>query len=503
MIGLIHALIVSLALIRDILVYIMIPFDSYIKSIEEARGECLEADERTMLLDAFEIASTYHSGQKRANGDDYFEGHCVPVSLKVALLNMETSMIAAALLHDSLEDTSLTYDELVERCGIDIADMVDGVSKLSKVKYKGNDRHLESLRKFFVAIAKDARVVILKVCDRWHNLETLEYLAPEKRQRIAQESIVIHAQLASRLGMGKLASILKDLAFPYAYPEDYEKTVTFLSEALKLAQTTVDEMYDELVPLCSQLLGYNPEIDKRVKGVYSSFKKLQRKDWQIGELYDLVALRVIVKNIDDSYRILGAIHTKWHPIPGRLKDYIAIPKPNGYRSLHTSVISRSGLIVEIQIRTNAMHNFNEYGIASHHSYKNHGQGESRESFEWISQLGSLEDEKLTPEEYIRELRSDFFQDRIFALTPKGDVIDLPVGATILDFAYALHSDIGDSAQGGRINGKFTSLNTEIPSESIIEIVVSSRNKPSDKWLEWAKTNHARSKIKRRLSAQRR
>ncbi len=477
----------------------MITLPNYLERVNSLLGETMSEKDETLVSRAFELGRKYHEGQKRANGDNYFDGHCVPVSYNVASLKMTAPMIAAALLHDTIEDTNITKEEIVEACGEDVAEMVDGVSKLSKVKYQGNDRHLESMRKFFVAIARDARVVILKLCDRWHNLETLLYLPEEKRQRIARESILIHAQLASRLAMGKLAMELKDLAFPFAYPEEFDKTRKTLEGAMKSASSVIEKMYRELYPLCEQTLGYRPEIDKRIKSVYSSYRKLNRKNWNVGELHDLVAIRIIVKNVDDCYRILGAIHGHWHPVPGRLKDYIAIPKPNGYRSLHTSVMSGSGLVVEIQVRTQSMHAYNEYGIASHHTYKNRQQGEARESFDWLSQLSELKDEKLSPEEYIHELESDFFEDRIFALTPKGDVIDLPIGATVLDFAYAVHSDVGDSAQGGVISGKYCALNTEIPSESVVEIIRKNNGRPSDKWLEWVKTSHARTKIKKSLS----
>lgn len=474
-------------------------FAKFISLVEKYQDEKISDDDIHLLKTAFDLGEKAHNGQFRANGGAYFSEHCVPVALNVASLKMNVNMIAAALLHDVIEDTEVTKEEISQICSMDIAEMVDGVSKLSKVKYKGNDRHVESLRKFFVAIAKDARVVIIKLCDRWHNLETLHFLPEEKRERIAKESILIHAQLASRLGMGKLSSTLKDLAFPYAYPEQYKKTTQVIKEAMDLANNVIESMFHDLEPMCVTALGYKADIDKRVKGLYSSYKKLERKNWNVQELHDLVALRVIVKELDDCYRMLGAIHAKWHPVPGRLKDYIALPKPNGYKSLHTTVISKSGLFVEIQVRTQVMHAFDEYGIASHHSYKNRQSGEIRESFEWLSQLGSLNEEKLSPDEYIHELRSDFFEDRIFALTPKGDVIDLPAGATLLDFAYSLHSDIGDKAQGGKINGKYCALNTVIPSESVVEITVSARNKPSEKWLEWVRTNHARVKIKRRLS----
>jgi GTP pyrophosphokinase len=476
---------------------------SYFTTINKLRGKPLNTNERKLVGSAYALAEQAHEGQKRANGEPYFSGHCVPVSYNVASLGMDADMIAAALLHDTLEDTTVTHQEVEAATNRDVADMVEAVSKLSKIKYHGNERHVESLRKFFVASAKDARVVVLKLCDRWHNLETLVYLPEAKRQRIARESILIHAQLASRMAMGNLAVLLKDLAFPFAYPEKYEHTRIVIERALNVASKIIESMYRQLHIVSHESLGYTPKVDKRIKSLYSAYRKLERKDWDVTQLYDLVALRIIVKNVEDCYKLLGAIHQRWQPMPGRMKDYIALPKPNGYRSLHTTVLSGSGLAVEIQIRTESMHSFNEYGIASHHGYKNRQAGERRETFDWMSQLLELNSARLSSDEYIRELESDFFQDRIFALTPRGDVIDLPAGGTILDFAYAVHSDIGDSAQGGVMNGKYCALNTPIVSESVIEIVRNPKGRPSKKWLEWVKTSHARTKIRKNLSEQRR
>lgn len=476
----------------------MITLEKYFAELALCRGEELSAEDEELIGTAFEIGSKYHSGQLRASGENYFEGHCIPVSYNVAKIRMPADMIAAGLLHDTLEDTELTLNELRDACGEEIASMVDGVSKLSKIKYKGNDRHVESLRKFFVATAQDVRVVILKLCDRWHNLETLHFLPEEKRVRIARESIVIHAQLASRLNMGKLASTLKDLAFPYAYPEDYQKTWGIIESTIGKGSETIEAIFQELHPIAKQTLSYEPIMDKRLKGVYSTYQKLIRKDWNIEGVYDLVALRIIVESRDDCYRMLGAIHGRWHPIPARLKDYIALPKPNGYQSLHTTVMSGTGIMVEVQIRTMEMHIRNEYGIAAHHTYKNKNEGIPNGSFGWLGQLNNLNELNLSPEEYIHELQSDFFETRIFALTPEGDVIDLPEGASILDFAYAVHSDIGDHAQGALVNGVLRGIHSKVESETVINVVTNQKVHPSKKWLEYVVTSQARNRIQRTL-----
>jgi guanosine-3',5'-bis(diphosphate) 3'-pyrophosphohydrolase len=476
----------------------MISLENYFLSINALRDSEFSSSDLLLISKAFELGKKYHEGQVRANGLGYFEEHCIPVSYHVASLGMDSEMVAAALLHDTLEDTKLTMKELILVCGADIASMVDGVSKLSKVKYRGNERHVESLRKFFVAVAKDARVVILKLCDRWHNLETLDYLPEEKRARIARESILIHAQLASRLNMGNLANTLKDLAFPYAYPDEYAKTTKALDGALDKANRTAQLMHLRLAMVSKEALGYEATIDERVKGLYSTYQKLERKQWNMNLIYDLVALRVIVRNVDDCYRMLGAIHGTWHPMPSRLKDYIALPKPNSYKSLHTVVMDSSGVNAEVQIRTQEMHLNNEYGITAHHAYKTRSAGDGN-SFDWIDQLSSLKDKGLSPDEYIHELKSDFFETRIFALTPGGDVIDLPEGATVLDFAFAVHSDIGEHAKSAIINGLVSDIFSRIESESVIEIITSLDSLPSTEWLTNVTTSHAKNRINRSLS----
>ncbi len=460
----------------------------------------LSAKDIEKISKAYKFGQNAHKGQTRANGKDYFTEHCIAVALHIAELNMGPDLICAALLHDTIEDTSVTKNDISKEFGSEIALLVNGVSKLGTLKYRGSERHVESLRKFFITLAKDVRVVILKLADRWHNLETLEYLPAEKQQRIALESILIYAPLASRMGMGKLVSIITDLAFPYAYPDDYKKTKAIIANNLKRADETIEKVYRGLRNDLYTQMGYSPEINKRVKGIYSLYRKLERKNWIIEEIFDLVAIRIIVNSVSDCYQALGIVHSHWRPVPGRVKDYIAVPKPNGYQSLHTAIFSGDGGIVEIQIRTAEMHEFNETGIASHHSYKNSSlqAGINKESFAWIEQLRDFQHSDISTDLYLKRLRTDFFQDRIFVFTPRGDVIDLPSRACIIDFAFALHSEIGMHAQGGKINGKFCALKTILQSGDIVEVVTNNKSKPSDKWLEFCITSGAITKIRRHL-----
>ena len=474
----------------------------FLKTVKEKLPE-LDKHDLQLISRSYDFAKQAHQGQLRANGKPYFEEHCLPVAAHVLDFGLDTPLICAALLHDTIEDTSVTPDDLEKEFGQEIAFLVEGVSKLGNIKYSGNEYHVEGLRKFFVYVAQDVRVVILKLADRLHNLETLQYLPAEKQHRIAVESIMIHAQLASRMGMGKLVVLINDLAFPYAYPEDYKRTVAVMESFIRNSNETVKKIHRDLSADLYNSLGYLPKIDERIKGTYSFYKKLSRKKWNVSEIYDLIAIRAIVKTIPDCYQALGVIHNHWHPVPGRVKDYIAVPKPNGYRSLHTTVFSGDGHIIEIQIRTPEIHEFNEYGMASHHEYKlSVLQDKSdKESFAWIEQLRELQKSNLTTNDYYASLKTDFFQDRIFVFTPKGDVVDLPAEATILDFAYAVHTEIGEHAGGGRINGKFMALKTPLKSEQIIEIITNSKARPSDKWLEMCITNTAHSNIRKNIKNQ--
>jgi guanosine-3',5'-bis(diphosphate) 3'-pyrophosphohydrolase len=469
---------------------------SFISHIESTAIDISAAD-LALIKRAYDYGSAAHAGQLRASGSDYFTDHCLPVAYHVLELGMDANLISAALLHDTIEDTATTVEDIRQNFGNEIAILIEGVTKLDKVQYFGNERHVESLRKFFISVAQDLRVVILKLADRWHNLETLEYLDPGRQKHIAVESIMIFAPLASRLGMGKLVSTINDLAFPYAYPEDYQKTKTLMDDQIKKSAITITKMYRDLTVDLHQALGYSPIIDKRIKGIYSLYKKLERYNWDVETVYDLVALRAIVKTLNDCYQALGAVHEHWRPVPNRIKDFIAVPKPNGYQSLHTAVFSGDGLRVEIQIRTAEMHEFDEYGIASHHSYKMDqlNTGNYQESFAWINQLREFQKAKINPSDYLKRLELDFIHDRLFVFTPKGDVVDLPIGATVLDFAYAIHSRVGEHAIGGRIDGKYVGLKTILTSENIVEIVTSPKVHPTIKWLDQCITSSALNKIR--------
>lgn len=473
----------------------------YIELVAGQYNQKLRSEDKKLLSHAFAFGQIAHTGQKRSSGEEYFTGHSVPVSLKIASLGLDIDSIAAGLLHDTIEDTTVTYEQLKSEFNQDIADLVEGVSKLGALKYKGSERHVESLRKFFMSVAKDTRVVLIKLCDRWHNLETLHFLPEPKQARIAKESILIHAQLASRLGIGQLVTVINDLSFPFAYPSEYLKTKQLLESRLKDENEIITKMYRNLLAELTNELGYTPKIDKRIKGVYSLYSKLKLKNWNIDEIYDLIAIRVIVRQVSDCYKSLGVIHSHWRPVPGRVKDYIALPKPNGYQSLHTVVFSGSGPRVEIQVRTEEMHLYNEYGVASHHLYKQRSEKITQQTTDWFKQLGEFQKSDVSSKEYLKELTNNFFSDRIFVLTPKGDVIDLPVNSTVLDFAYSIHSDVGDHAMGGRINGRFVALKTELSSEAVIEIVTDTKAKPSVKWLDWVTTNHAKNRIKRYVNKQ--
>ena len=477
--------------------------DDFLKNVKNhlpsIKDQQLELISRT-----YDYAKLAHAGQLRANGKPYFEEHCVEVANHILDLGLDGPLICAALLHDTVEDTSVTVKGLQKEFGEEIAFLVEGVSKLGNIKYHGNERHVESLRKFFIFVAQDLRIVILKLADRWHNLETLSFLPVEKQKRIAIESIMIHAPLASRMGMGKLLSTIDDLAFPYANPNEYLKVKKIMDSRIKNSNETVKKIHRDLSADLYNSLGYLPKIDERVKGTYSLYKKLERLKWNFDEIYDLIAIRAIVNSIPDCYQALGVIHNHWKPVPGRIKDYIAVPKPNGYQSLHTVIFTGDGQIIEIQIRTQQMHEFNEYGLASHHNYKNSTiqRGSDKESFAWIEQLRELQKSNLASYDYYSSLKTDLFQDRIFVFTPKGDVVDLPVGATILDFAYAVHTKIGDHAGGGRINGKFMALKTQLKSEQIVEIITNPKARPSNKWLNMCITNTALSHIRKYIKIQR-
>lgn len=459
----------------------------------------------TMLELAFDFANKAHAGQKRLDGTDYIT-HSLETANTLAHMNLDLDTIVAGLLHDVPEDTAVTLEEVENNFGHQVGKLVGGVTKLGKIKYRGLERYAENLRKMFVAMAEDVRVVIIKLTDRLHNLKTLSSLPPVKQQRIARETLEIYAPIANRLGIGELKGELEDLAFQYVYPEEYAWTVKQSKTRLEDQLSYVNNEIEKIKKILEQNNIKFISIHGRVKHLYSLYRKLQRKDMDISKVYDLVAVRIIVNNEVDCYHVLGLIHSKWKPLPGRIKDYIAQPKPNGYRSLHTTVFGEAGRIIEFQIRDTVMHDHAEYGIAAHWHYKEGRQTELKlppEQLKWITELLQWQKDITDNEQYLDSLKLDIFQNRIFVLTPEGDVIDLPEDATPIDFAYHIHTDIGNHCTGARVNEKMSALDTMLKSGDLVEIIVDkNRQGPSEDWLKFVKTNMARTHIKGYLKKKR-
>ena len=472
-----------------------------VKELLDLISSDITKKDEDLIRKAYIFAERAHEGQKRASGDPYFV-HVFETAKIIAKLGMDATTIIAGLLHDVLEDTETKEEELKNEFGEDVVFLVNGVTKLGTLKYHGQERHVESLRKFFVAMANDLRVVIIKFADRLHNLETLQFVREDKRRRIALESIEVYAPLANRLGMGKLKGDIEDAAFPYAYPKEYEEIEKLLEEKKDLYKNYLDEVKKTLEKELKKNKIKYFDMDYRIKHKYSLFRKLQRYDMDFEKIYDMVALRIVVSTIEDCYRVLGIVHSIWHPLPNRIKDYIAVPKPNGYKSLHTTIFTGSGGVAEIQIRTKEMHNEADYGIAAHFAYKEKGKkkngnnenNDEKSKFEWIEELTHLKHTPKNPKKFFEHLKTDFFNDRIFVFTPKGDVVDLPRDSSPIDFAYAIHSDIGDHTSQVKVNAKIAPIGTKLNNGDIVEILTKKDAHPSGKWLDYVKTSHAKKNI---------
>jgi len=475
--------------------------------------------ERVLIKKAYKFAEQSHKGQSRYSGEDYFV-HTFGTAKHLALLGMGSKVIAAGFIHDTIEDTGVGEETIRKEFGDEILFLIQSVTKLSKLRYHGLKRHAESLRKLLIATAEDVRVLIIKLADRLHNMETLEHVPnPEKRERIASETLEIYAPLAHKLGIGKIRGQLEDLAFPYVYPEEYEHTKKLLKSR---SRENIKRLEVALKDVKRRLAENNITITKtsyRIKKLYSLYKKLERYDKNIDEIRDIAALRIIVPTAEDCYRALGVIHNVFHPLPGAMKDYIATPKINGYRSLHTNVFTGDGGIIEIQIRTPEMHREAQYGVASHVAYKERAwQKDSKEQHKvtwgkpsdstqdkpaippyaappWMQKLIETQEGVSRPREFLKNLRTDLFVHRVFVFTPKGEVIDLPTGASPIDFAYAIHTDIGDHLSGSKINGKMSAIGTKLKSGDIVEITTKESSRPTHKWLGLTKTNLAKKKIR--------
>ena len=451
-------------------------------------------EEQELINKACNFAEKAHAGQKRQSGEPYFV-HPFETAKNLAKLGMDTPTIVAGLLHDTLEDTGVSEETIKKEFGEDILFLVKGVTKLGTLKYRGHERHVESLRKFFVAIANDLRVVIIKFADRLHNLRTLQHIPEEKRHRIALESIEVYAPLANRLGMGKLKGDIEDAAFPFAYPEEYKLVEELIKEKKGLYEKYLTEVKEELEKELKKNKVDIVEIDYRIKHKYSLYQKLLKYDMDIDKIYDVVALRVVVNTIEDCYKVLGIVHAIWNPLPGRIKDYIAVPKPNGYRSIHTTIFTGLGGVAEIQIRTKEMHAEAAYGVAAHFTYKERGLKDDKDKYKWIEELKNLNYLPGDPKSFLDHLKMDFFNNRIFIFTPKGDVIDLPEDSTPLDFAYSIHSDIGEHTFGSKVNGKMMPIFSKLRNGDIVEIITKKDSKPSSKWIDYVKTTIAKKHIR--------
>jgi len=450
---------------------------------------------------AYEFADEAHKGQMRKTGEPYII-HPLKTAHLLATMRIDTSIVVAALLHDVPEDTNVTLEDIEKNFGPDIAAMVRGITKLGKLKYRGVKRYIENLRKMFVAMAEDIRVMIIKFADRVHNLTTLDALPPKKRFRIALESLEIYAPIANRLGMGEFKSILEDLSFPHVHPREYEQVAsireTLLTGTESYLESVKENMRKELKDAGVNFL----DVHGRKKSLYSLYQKILRKGWDISQIYDVVAVRIIVKDIGDCYAALGVIHKLWRPLKGRIKDYISQPKPNGYQSLHTTVFCIQGRIVEFQIRDEAMHSTAEYGIASHWHYDERGGKKQGKDILWAKELAEIQKDVLGKLKDLDELKIDFFKTRIFVFTPQGDVIDLPEDATPVDFAYHIHTDVGNHCNGAKVNEQLVSLDTQLKSGDIVEIIMDKNRKgPSPDWLKSVKTQIAKNRIKAALKTQ--
>lgn len=462
-----------------------------------------------LITKAFEFAQKAHIGQERFSGETYFI-HPFETAKTLAKLQLDAKAISAGLLHDVCEDNGITEKELKKEFGEEISFLVVGVTKLGKLKYRGDKLQVENLRKMFIAMAKDIRVVLIKIADRLHNMQTLNYVPKIKQERIALETLQIYAPLANRLGMGEFKGKLEDLAFQYAYSEKYKEVTKLIKGKYEQKEKQLAKVKYQLREELDKNGIENIQVDSRVKHIYSLFKKLNGSDIEmnINKVYDLIAIRIITKTIEECYKILGIIHKIWKPLPGKIKDYIAVPKPNGYQSLHTTIFATEGKITEIQIRTKKMHEEAEHGIAAHWAYAESGKpkegGKFNPKLSWVKQLIDwqkdlpVQKDNLKPKDFLETLRIDFFKDRVFCFTPKGDVIDLPEGATAIDFAYAIHSDIGNHASGAKVNYKFLSLDSILKNGDIVEIQTQKNKKPSLEWLKHTRTLFAKKQIKSAL-----
>ena len=467
--------------------------------LQKIKENCTNVD-LYIVNKAFNLAYEAHKEQKRESGEPYII-HPIDVAVILAELGMDTSTIVAGLLHDVIEDTDYTYDDIKNIFSEEVANLVSGVTKITKMEYKSKEeQQADNFRKMLLAMASDIRVIIIKLADRLHNMRTLKYMPKEKQKRISKETLDIYAPLAHRLGISKVKWELEDLCFRYLHEEEYYDLVHQISEKRVERETYIAQIIKDLYSKLEEA-EIDSDIDGRPKHFYSIYRKMVTKNKSIEQIFDLTAIRILVNSVKDCYEVLGIVHTIYKPIPGRFKDYIAMPKPNMYQSLHTTVIGPQGKTFEIQIRTFEMHKTAEYGIAAHWKYKEGDTSDTKgKSFEnklvWLRDMLEWQKETSDAEEFMEGFKINLFTDEIFLFTPKGVVIDLPNGATPIDFAYRIHTDIGNKCIGAKVNGKIVPLDYKLKTGQIVEILTSNSSKgPNMDWLSIAKSNQAKSKIK--------
>ena len=487
--------------------HVRVLLDTLVAKVEQAPVE-IDVD---LVREAFCYANEHHKGQKRKSGEDYIV-HPVEVAMLVVDLMLDTDSVIAALLHDVVEDTAVSVEEVTERFGDDVAHLVEGVTKLSKINFASREQaQIETYRKMIVAMAHDYRVILIKLADRLHNMRTIRYLAKQKQLNKAKETVEIYAPIAHRLGVHSIKWELEDLSFAVLYPRKYadiqQMVQTRKSDRERLMRAASEELVDALSEV-----GITADISGRTKHFYSIFQKMQRKGKEFNEIYDLTGIRVIVDRLSDCYGAIGIIHSIWTPLPGRFKDYIAIPKMNGYQSLHTTVVGPSGKPLEIQVRTAEMHRTAEFGIAAHVMYKEAGKtgkkaqaAAARKAEDWIRNLMEWESQATDSQQFMEGLRFDLYDDEVYVFTPKGEVKSLAAGATPLDFAYSVHTDVGHRCVGAKVNGRIVPLSYTLQSGDTVEVLTSNQldKAPSRDWMNIAQTNRARSKIRAFFARERR
>ena len=474
--------------------------------VEKINSYIRDAD-TGIVIKAYELAKTAHEGQMRESGEDYIT-HPLEVSEILVDLQLDVPTITAAILHDVIEDTDYTYEDIAKLFSTEIADLVDGVTKIGKIDFSSKEeRQAESLRKMIIAMAKDIRVILIKLADRLHNMRTLKYMTAKKQKEKAQETLDIYAPIAHRLGISRIKWELEDLALRYLDEESYYDLVDKVSAKRKEREEYIEQVIETLKQRLEKS-SIGSEIHGRPKHFYSIYRKMYQQNKSFDQIYDLIAVRVIVGSIRDCYAVLGIAHTMWKPLPGRFKDYIAMPKPNMYQSLHTTVIGPNGEPFEIQIRTWDMHRTAEFGIAAHWIYKENTGSSKDDSFDdklvWLRQILEWQRELQDSSEFMETLKLDLFSDEVFVFTPKGDVMQFPKGATPLDFAYRVHSDIGNKCIGAKVNGKIVPLNYELKNGDIIHVLTSNNSSgPSRDWLKLVKSSHAKNKIRQYFKKEKR